>query len=89
VKARNGMATATGKKEPRKTERQPLVGPPLLIGVSARIHHPADNPVNVGGVYTKTLHYLEQSVAHWVIAKDVLAVMIPAIESEGRSSAAT
>jgi putative glutamine amidotransferase len=85
VKARNGMATTTTttKKEPRKAERQPLVGPPLLIGVSARIHHPADNPVNVGGVYTKTLHYLEQSVAHWVMSKNVLVMMIPAIESEG------
>ena len=56
---------------------------PLLIGVSARIHHPSDNPVSLGGVYTKTLHYLEQSVAHWVMSKNVLVLMIPAIESEG------
>ena len=56
---------------------------PLLIGISARIHHPIGPVLDLGGVYTKTLHYLEQSVAHWVLAKDVLAVMIPAIESEG------
>ena len=56
---------------------------PLLIGISARIHHPVGPVLDLGGVYTKTLHYLEQSVAHWVLAKDVLAVMIPAIESEG------
>ena len=56
---------------------------PLIIGISARIHHPVGPVVDLGGVYTKTLHYLEQSVAHWVLAKDVLAVMIPAIESEG------
>jgi len=56
---------------------------PLIIGISARIHHPVGPVLDLGGVYTKTLHYLEQSVAHWVIAKDVLAVMIPAIESEG------
>ena len=56
---------------------------PLMIGVSARIHHPVGPVLDLGGVYTKTLHYLEQSVAHWVIAKDVLAVMIPAIESAG------
>lgn len=56
---------------------------PLLIGVSARIHHPLGPVLDLGGVYTKTLHYLEQSVAHWVLSKDVLAVMIPAIESEG------
>ena len=56
---------------------------PLLIGISARIHHPVGPVLDLGGVYTKTLHYLEQSVAHWVLGKDVLAVMIPAIESEG------
>ena len=56
---------------------------PLMIGISARIHHPVGPVLGLGGVYTKTLHYLEQSVAHWVLSKDVLAVMIPAIESEG------
>ena len=56
---------------------------PLLIGISARIHHPIGPVRDLGGVYTKTLHYLEQSVAHWVLSKDVLAMMIPAIESEG------
>jgi putative glutamine amidotransferase len=56
---------------------------PLMIGISARIHHPVGPVLDLGGVYTKTLHYLEQSVAHWVLSKDVLAVMIPAIESEG------
>jgi len=56
---------------------------PLIIGISARIHHPVGPVRDLGGVYAKTLHYLEQSVAHWVLAKDVLAVMIPAIESEG------
>jgi putative glutamine amidotransferase len=59
------------------------MGRPLIIGISARIHHPVGPVLDLGGVYAKTLHYLEQSVAHWVLAKDVLAVMIPAIESEG------
>src|SRR5512142_187355 len=59
------------------------MAPPLLIGVSARIHHPNEHVVKLGGVYTKTLHYLEQSVAHWVMSKNVLVMMIPAIESEG------
>jgi putative glutamine amidotransferase len=77
--------TAASAKQPtKKAERlQPIVSPPLLIGVSARIHHPADHAANLGGVYTKTLHYLEQSVAHWVMSKNVLVMMIPAIESEG------
>jgi putative glutamine amidotransferase len=56
---------------------------PLLIGISARIHHPRGQVLDLGGVYTRTLHYLEQSVAHWVLGKGVLAVMIPAIESKG------
>jgi putative glutamine amidotransferase len=56
---------------------------PLLIGLSARIYHPTGLALSAGGVFSRTLHYLEQSVAHWVISKDVLAVMIPAVESEG------
>jgi putative glutamine amidotransferase len=56
---------------------------PLLIGVSSRIHHPTEPARALGGVYTKTLHYLEQSVAHWIISRNVLVLMIPAVESEG------
>jgi len=67
----------------RLRRRRPETSGPLLIGVSARIHHPSDHPINLGGVYTKTLHYLEQSVSHWVMSKNVLVLMIPAIESEG------
>ena len=57
----------------------------LLIGISARIHHP-DAPgmkeMNWGGVYTKTLHYLEQSVAHWVLSGHAMAVMVPAVTQD-------
>ena len=55
---------------------------PLLIGVSARIYHPRAPVLDLGGVWTRTLHYLEQSVAHWVMSPQVLAVMIPAVDSE-------
>ena len=54
---------------------------PLMIGLSARIYHPG--AYDMGGVFSRTLHYLEQSVSQWVLSKDVLAVMVPAIESEG------
>jgi len=54
----------------------------LLIGVSARIHYPASTDAAAHGVFTKTLHYLEQSVAHWLLAGDALPVMVPAV-SEG------
>ena len=53
---------------------------PLLIGISPRIHYP-DSPAAaaLGGVFTKTLHILEQSVAHWVLSGDAIAVMVPAV----------
>jgi len=35
------------------------------------------------GDYDLAQSLMEQSVAHWVMSKDVLVVMIPAIESEG------
>ena len=52
----------------------------LLIGVSARIHYPGEVPL--GGVWTKTLHYLEQSVAHWVLSGGAMAVMVPAVDEQ-------
>jgi putative glutamine amidotransferase len=55
---------------------------PLLIGVSARIYHPGTPGINVGGVFTKTLHYLEQSVAHWMLSGHAMAVMIPAVTAD-------
>lgn len=55
---------------------------PLLIGVSARLYHPTRPVLDLGGVWTRTLHYLEQSVAHWVMSPQVLAVMIPAVDRE-------
>lgn len=51
---------------------------PLLIGVSARIYYPGSHGP-LPGVFTKTLHYLEQSVAHWVLSGDAMAVMVPAV----------
>ncbi len=51
---------------------------PLLIGISARIYYPGSQG-NLPGVFTKTLHFLEQSVAHWVLGGHAVAVMIPAV----------
>ncbi|WP_309624747.1 gamma-glutamyl-gamma-aminobutyrate hydrolase family protein [Methylibium sp.] len=55
----------------------------LLIGISARIYHPIAPVIDLGGIFNKTLHYLEQSVAHWVLQPHVLALMIPPVEREG------
>jgi putative glutamine amidotransferase len=54
--------------------------PPLKIGISARIFHPQPNGT---GIYTKTLQYLEESVAHWVMSRDVLVLMVPTVDKEG------
>jgi len=59
----------------------PFQRPSLLIGVSARIYYPAGPVLDLGGVWTKTLHYLEQSVAHWVMRGGALPVMIPAVDA--------
>jgi putative glutamine amidotransferase len=54
---------------------------PLLIGLSARIYTPGSAGVELPGVWTKTLHYLEQSAAHWVLSGGAVAVMVPAVSS--------
>lgn len=64
------MPAATTTATPRER--------PLLIGVSARIYHPGSHG-ELPGVFTKTLHYLEQSVAHWVLSGHAIAVMVPAV----------
>jgi len=53
---------------------------PLRIGLSARIMH--DTPRELG-FHGKTLQYLEQSIAHWIMAHGALAYMIPTIVSSG------
>jgi gamma-glutamyl-gamma-aminobutyrate hydrolase PuuD len=51
---------------------------PLRIGLSARILH---TPPAELGFRGKTLQYLEQSVAHWLLAHGALAYMIPTVAS--------
>ncbi|WXK32821.1 type 1 glutamine amidotransferase [Mycetohabitans rhizoxinica] len=52
----------------------------LRIGVSARIFHPEPGGKGLRG---KTLQYLEESVAHWVMSRDVLVMMIPTVGHAG------
>lgn len=49
---------------------------PLRIGLSARLMH---EPPPELGFRGRTLQYLEQSVAHWLLAHGALAFMVPAI----------
>ncbi len=52
----------------------------LKIGVSARLFHPDAAST---AVQSKTLQYLEQSMAHWIMARDVLVFMIPSVDRDG------
>ena len=54
---------------------------PLRIGFSARIFHPR---VGMRGIESKSLQYLEQSVAHWVMSRDVMVFMIPSVNADGQ-----
>lgn len=49
---------------------------PLRIGLSARLLHA---PPAELGFRNKTLQYLEQSIAHWIMGHGALAVMLPTL----------
>jgi len=52
----------------------------LRIGISARIFHPQPDGK---GLQSKTLQYLEESIAHWVMTRNALVFMIPTVNQDG------
>jgi gamma-glutamyl-gamma-aminobutyrate hydrolase PuuD len=52
----------------------------LRIGVSARIYHPEPGAT---GLRSKNLQYLEESIAQWVMSRDVLVFMVPTVNTNG------
>ena len=52
----------------------------LRIGVSARIFHPE---AGATGLRSKNLQYLEESIAQWVMSRDVLVFMVPTVNTNG------
>ena len=52
----------------------------LRIGVSARIFHPE---AGATGLRSKNLQYLEESIAQWVMSRDVLVFMVPTVNTSG------
>ena len=52
----------------------------LRIGISARIFHPEPGAT---GLRSKNLQYLEESIAHWVMSRDVLVFMVPTVNTNG------
>ena len=53
-----------------------MVPRPLKIGLSARLMHAPPRELGFRG---KTLQYLEQSIAHWIMAHGAIALMIPTL----------
>jgi putative glutamine amidotransferase len=53
----------------------------LKIGISACFFHPDPRRAVFKG---KTLQYVEQEMAHWVMQKDAMALMIPSPDGESR-----
>src|SRR3569832_28936 len=52
----------------------------LKIGISARLYHPENGAT---GLRSKSLQYLEESIAQWVMSRDVVVFMIPTINHNG------
>ena len=50
------------------------------IGVSPRLFHPQPD---AKGIQSKTLQYLEQSVAHWLMSRDAIVFMVPTLNQDG------
>ena len=58
----------------------------LKIGISACFFHPDPQRAVFKG---KTLQYVEQEMAHWVMQKDAMALMIPSPEGDSRRAGST
>ena len=56
---------------------------PPKIGLSARLLH---TPPKEMGFRNKTLQYLEQSIAHWIMAHGALVLMIPTLDASAEVS---
>lgn len=53
---------------------------PVRIGLSARIFHPEQGSK---GIKSKTFQVLEQSIAQWVMSRDILLLMVPSVLQDG------
>ncbi len=56
---------------------------PLKIGISPRLFHAEAGGV---GLRSKSVMYLEESVAYWVMSRDVMVFMVPVITRDARLS---
>ena len=56
-----------------------MVPRPLKIGLSARLMHAPPSELGFRG---KTLQYLEQSIAHWIMSHGAIVLMIPTLGAD-------
>ena len=56
---------------------------PLRIGISTRLMHTVPAELGFRG---KTLQYLEQTFAHWIMAHGAVALMVPTLSQDGEVS---
>ncbi len=56
---------------------------PLKIGISPRLFHAE---IGGAGLRSKSLMYLEESVAYWVMSRDVMVFMVPVISRDAKLS---
>ncbi len=75
-----GRSLARGVRSIREYLGRHLPPATLKIGMSARLFHPRED---AKGLQSKTLQYLEQSVAHWVMSRNVLVFMVPTVDKDG------
>lgn len=57
---------------------------PMRIGISARLLHQVPPEL---GFRHKTLQYVEQSLAHWIMAHGAIAFMVPAVGHDSKLAA--
>ncbi|MEO7010200.1 MAG: gamma-glutamyl-gamma-aminobutyrate hydrolase family protein [Caldimonas sp.] len=74
-------AGAAGPPRRRRGDRLPPA--PLRIGLSARLMH---EPPPVLGFRNRTLQYLEQTIAHWIMGHGALAFMLPTLNADSEVS---
>lgn len=68
----------------RRKARTLPIERPLRIGVSARLLHRVPQEL---GFRNKVLQYIEQSLAHWIMAHGAVAFMVPAVAHDSKHAA--
>lgn len=88
---RSPVSPTPAASKPEKTAAAPRRKPAALpteralrIGVSARLLHHAPQEL---GFRNKTLQYIEQSLAHWIMEHGAVAFMVPAVAHDSKHAA--